>query len=233
MTAPDWASWMATKAVLQAAMAQPATPAAAQITQALNRADFALDGFKGTRLSFRPCQRRIFLTRSFYFTVPVIAAVLTFGSIANLNGAGSWDGVAAGFGCPQKIQEGEQANGSLYQIEYLPKGEKIGSHERIFTVTLTRLPKDEKEANEQADRSIKSIAASATRAAAKMNEFNRYSTDHGPVAFFDYVLKGEHNIGVIARTGPGLLTVYQLAILADKAPSEEDRKRVRSLIGLK
>jgi hypothetical protein len=170
--------------------------------------------------------------RLFCFTVPVMTAVLTFWSIANLRAAGPWDSVATKFGCLQKIQEGEQANGSLYQVEYLPKGQKIGSHERIFTVTLTRLPQDEKEANEQADRSIKTIAATASRAATKMNTFNRYSTDHGPVAYFDYVINNEHNIGVIARTGPGILTVYQLATLRGKTPAEEDRTRMRALIGL-
>jgi hypothetical protein len=47
-----------------------------------------------------------------------------------------------------------------------------------------------------------------------------------------YVVKGEHNIGVIARTGPGTLTVYQLATLRDQQPTATDRKRVRTLAGL-
>jgi hypothetical protein len=158
----------------------------------------------------------------------MIALTLT----TSLQSAGTWDTVATGFGCTQKIQEGEQANGSLYQMEYLPNGQKLGSHDRIFTITLTRLPQDENAANTQAEKSIKSMAESTARAATKVNEFNRSSTNHGPVAFFDYVIKGEHNIGVIARTGPGILTVYQLAVLRNQAPSPEDRKRLRSMIGL-
>jgi ABC transporter substrate binding protein (PQQ-dependent alcohol dehydrogenase system) len=59
MTAPDWAAWIATKAVLQAALIQPATPNAAQVQKALTREDFTLDGFKGTRLSFRPWNRQL------------------------------------------------------------------------------------------------------------------------------------------------------------------------------
>ena len=159
-------------------------------------------------------------------------SLLILGCIVNLSAAGSWDAVAANFDCLQKIQEGEQANGGLYQIEYLPKAQKLGSHSRIFTVTLSRLPEDEKAANDQAERSIKSMAAASSRAATKMIEFNRYSTNHGPVAFFEYIVKGEHNIGVIARTAPGTLTVYQLATLGEKAPRAEDRKRLRGLIGL-
>ena len=59
MTGSDWAGWIATKAVLQAALEAPAGPSAAQIRRALTRADFVLDGFKGVRLSFRPWDRQL------------------------------------------------------------------------------------------------------------------------------------------------------------------------------
>jgi len=53
MTGHDWAAYIGTKAVLQAALAQPAAPTAAKLGASLNQPDFALDGFKGVRLSFR------------------------------------------------------------------------------------------------------------------------------------------------------------------------------------
>ena len=59
MTSPDWAAYMAAKAVLQAALEHPASPSAAQILKALTRADFTLDGFKGVRLSFRGWDRQL------------------------------------------------------------------------------------------------------------------------------------------------------------------------------
>ena len=59
MTGPDWAAYMATKAVLQAALEQAASPSSAQILKALTRADFTLDGFKGVRLSFRAWDRQL------------------------------------------------------------------------------------------------------------------------------------------------------------------------------
>ena len=59
MTGPDWAAYMAAKAVLQAALEQPASASAAQVTKALTRADFTLDGFKGVRLSFRAWDRQL------------------------------------------------------------------------------------------------------------------------------------------------------------------------------
>ncbi len=59
MTGPDWAAYMAGKAVVQAALEQPAAPSAANVMKVLKRADYALDGFKGVRLSFRPWDRQL------------------------------------------------------------------------------------------------------------------------------------------------------------------------------
>ena len=54
MTGHDWAAWMGTKALVQAAIANPAAPLAA-----LSAEDFVLDGFKGTRNSFRAWNRQL------------------------------------------------------------------------------------------------------------------------------------------------------------------------------
>jgi ABC transporter substrate binding protein (PQQ-dependent alcohol dehydrogenase system) len=59
MTGPDWAAYMAAKAVLQAALEAPVAPDATQVMKALKRADFTLDGFKGVRLSFRSWDRQL------------------------------------------------------------------------------------------------------------------------------------------------------------------------------
>jgi ABC transporter substrate binding protein (PQQ-dependent alcohol dehydrogenase system) len=59
MTGVDWAAYMASKALLQAALERPAAPSAAQVLAALQRSDFALDGFKGVRLSFRGWDRQL------------------------------------------------------------------------------------------------------------------------------------------------------------------------------
>lgn len=53
MTSHDWAAYIAIKALLNAALEQPAAPTAARLNAALNQPDFTLDGFKGVRLSFR------------------------------------------------------------------------------------------------------------------------------------------------------------------------------------
>jgi ABC transporter substrate binding protein (PQQ-dependent alcohol dehydrogenase system) len=59
MTGPDWAGYVAGKAVVQAALEQPAAPDAAAVLKTLKRADFTLDGFKGVRLSFRAWDRQL------------------------------------------------------------------------------------------------------------------------------------------------------------------------------
>ena len=55
MTGIDWAAWQAGKAVLQAAMAAPA----AKLAQTMVQPEFALDGGKGVRLSFRAWDRQL------------------------------------------------------------------------------------------------------------------------------------------------------------------------------
>jgi ABC transporter substrate binding protein (PQQ-dependent alcohol dehydrogenase system) len=59
MTGADWAAWLAAKAVVQAALEAPNAPTPAQLGKALARDDFALDGFKGIRLSFRAWDRQL------------------------------------------------------------------------------------------------------------------------------------------------------------------------------
>jgi ABC transporter substrate binding protein (PQQ-dependent alcohol dehydrogenase system) len=59
MTGHDWAAWIAAKAVLQAALVQPANPTAAVSVKRLTAPDFTLDGFKGARVSFRPWDRQL------------------------------------------------------------------------------------------------------------------------------------------------------------------------------
>ena len=59
MTAQDWAAWIATKAVLQAVLTKPAATAGAPSPAAWVAADFTLDGFKGSRVSFRPWDRQL------------------------------------------------------------------------------------------------------------------------------------------------------------------------------
>ena len=53
MTGADWAAYVATKALLAAALAHPGAVDAAAVSKTLAQPDFALDGAKGVRLSFR------------------------------------------------------------------------------------------------------------------------------------------------------------------------------------
>lgn len=59
MTGQDWAAWMATKAVVQAAIENAAAPTSAALLKSLGREGFVLDGFKGSRLSFRSWDRQL------------------------------------------------------------------------------------------------------------------------------------------------------------------------------
>ena len=56
MTGPDWAAWMATKAIIDVALRLPDARAH---RSALRQPDLVLDGFKGARLSFRPWDQQL------------------------------------------------------------------------------------------------------------------------------------------------------------------------------
>src|SRR5688572_16054475 len=86
--------------------------------------------------------------------------------------AATWDDVAARFGCTNKVHASEQAGGSQYIMEFVPQGQKLGTQERMFTITLVRTSQDESEANQHIDQVIKSMAGATGRSGAKVVEFN-------------------------------------------------------------
>lgn len=59
MTGHDWAAWMAMKAVAQAAASLPRPPGGEALRRSMSGPDFVLDGFKGTRIGFRPWDRQL------------------------------------------------------------------------------------------------------------------------------------------------------------------------------
>lgn len=56
MSGPDWAAWMATKAIVDVALRSPDAKAHRRM---LRGDDLVLDGFKGARLSFRPWDQQL------------------------------------------------------------------------------------------------------------------------------------------------------------------------------
>jgi hypothetical protein len=173
------------------------------------------------------------MIRGSYSVLLPLVGIVAFVTPHPAIGSPSWDVIAARFKCTQKIQQREQAGGTQFIIEYSGGAQAATRPDRLFTITLSRVPQDEAAANQHTDRAIESIAQTAAKAGAKIAEFTRSSTNHGPVAYFDYELNGERNVGVIARTGPGILAVYQLATVHAKSPSDDDRRQLRAMIGLK
>jgi hypothetical protein len=147
--------------------------------------------------------------------------------------AATWDDIAARFGCTNKVHASEQAGGTQYIQEFVPQGQKLGTQERMFTITLVRTSQVEAEANQHVDQVIKSIAELTGRSGAKVFAFNSYKGNHGPTAYFEFVIKGEYNVGVIQRTAPGMIAIQQLATFNGKSPSDADRAGVKAIVGIK
>lgn len=159
---------------------------------------------------------------------PLFAFLFTF-SID----AATWEDIAARFACTTKAHESEQAGGSQYLMEYVPAGQKLGTQERMFTITLVRTSQNEAEANQHVDQVIKSMAGHTGRSGAKVVEFTGYRSNHGPTAYFEFLLNGEYNAGVIQRVGPGMIAIQQLATFNNRKPTDTDRAKLKEIMGIK
>lgn len=147
--------------------------------------------------------------------------------------AATWDDVAARFGCTNKAHAAEQGRGTQYIMEWVPKGQKLNEQERMFTVTLVKTSTVEAEANKHVDEVIQSIADVTKRSGAKVFSFNSYKGNHGAAAYFEFVLKGEYNVGVIQRTSQGIIAIQQLATFKGSTPTDTDRAAVKAILGIK
>jgi hypothetical protein len=52
-----------------------------------------------------------------------------------------------------------------------------------------------------------------------------------PAAYFDYVMQGEINVGVIFSPLPGIVTIQQVAAHHPGVITSQDVRRIKALIG--
>jgi hypothetical protein len=143
----------------------------------------------------------------------------------------SWAQIAATFGCTHQIQDSPLTADRPGQLEFIPAGEQENAWSRIYTVTLAAAPQDEAGANAAVERFIMVMRQTFERGGARFAAFDRFNGIHGQVAFLEFVVGNEPNIAVIHRAAPGLMVIQQLAVRG-KAPTADDRRRLRALIGL-
>lgn len=165
--------------------------------------------------------------------IRTLAILAIFSFPMNAAPAATWDDVAARFGCTSKAHASEQARGTQYLMEFIPKGQKLNEQERMFTVTLVKTSVVEAEANKHVDEVIQSIADLTKRSGAKIFAFTGYKGNHGSAAYFEFELKGEYNLGVIQRTSEGIIAIQQLATFKGRTPTDTDRAAVKAILGVK
>jgi hypothetical protein len=61
---------------------------------------------------------------------------------------------------------------------------------------------------------------------------DRFDGNHGPLAFFDFVVGPERTIAIVLRASTGIAAIMQLAIRG-RAPTAQERSTLRAIIGLK
>jgi hypothetical protein len=144
----------------------------------------------------------------------------------------SWAEIAATFGCTQQILNRPMTDRAPGQQEYIPAGERENAWSRIYTVTLVAGPQDEAAADAAVDELIQRMRATFQRNGAQVTTFDVLRGNHGAVAFFEFVIGGEPNVGIIHRAAPGLMVIQQIAARG-KGPTPDDRRRLRGFIGLR
>ncbi len=144
----------------------------------------------------------------------------------------TWAQVAATFGCTQQILNRPITERAPGQQEYIPAGEQANTWSRIYTVTMVAAPQDEAGANAAVEDLIQRMRATFQRSGAQVTTYDVSRGNRGAVAFFEFVIGGEPNVGVIHRAAPGLMVIQQVAARG-KGPTPEDRARLRALIGLR
>ena len=83
------------------------------------------------------------IRRSYSVLLPLVG-IVGFVVPHGVIGAPSWDDIAARFKCTQSVQQREQANGTQFIIEYVDAAKAATRPDRLFTITLSRLPQDER-----------------------------------------------------------------------------------------
>ena len=144
----------------------------------------------------------------------------------------SWAQIAATFGCTQQILNRPMTERAPGQQEYIPTGERENAWSRIYTVTLVAGPQDEAAASAAVEELIQRMRATFQRNGAQVTTYDVLRGNHGAVAFFEFAIGGEPNVGVIHRAAPGLMVIQQIAARG-KGPTPDDRRRLRAQIGLR
>jgi hypothetical protein len=97
---------------------------------------------------------------------------------------------------------------------------------------LVAAPQDEAGANAAVEELIQRMRATFQRNGAQVSTYDVARGNRGAVVFFEFVIGGEPNMGVIHRAAPGLLAIQQIAARG-KGPTPDDRRRLRAQVGLR
>jgi hypothetical protein len=139
--------------------------------------------------------------------------------------------IAARFGCTKQIGEAPLTAERPGQLEYIPVTELPDRWTRLFTITVFAIPQDDAGADRAVDRLIANWRAQLTRDAS-LRAGDRFDGNHGPLAFFDFVIGPERTIAVVLRASAGIAAIMQLATRG-REPSAQERSTLRAIIGLK
>jgi hypothetical protein len=139
--------------------------------------------------------------------------------------------IAARFGCTKQIGETPLTAEQPGQIEFIPVTEMPDAWTRLFTTTVFAVPQDDEGADRAVDRLIANWRTQLARDTT-LRASDRFDGNHGPLAFFDFVVGPESTIAIVLRASTGIAAIMQLASRG-RAPTAHERSTLRAIIGLK
>jgi hypothetical protein len=113
-------------------------------------------------------------------------------------------------------------------FEWVRSGETVQNWTKLFTVIATAVPNAQTRDATRA--TILRIRALLGQKHAKISAFD-VRNQVPPVAYFNYVLGPETDVGVIFSPGPGVVTIQQVAAHGKGIITAKDIRRIKQLVG--
>ncbi len=164
-----------------------------------------------------------------YFAAAVAAVALAFaGHPATSAPLSPMETLARQLGTPKIGWTGRNDARTHSMFEWVPAGETVNNWTKIFTVVASSVHTADTQSETKA--TIQRIRKLLTQRHAHVNAFD-VRDQAPPVAYFDYVMQGEVNVGVIFSPHPGIVTIQQVAAHHSGVITTQDVRHIQALIG--
>jgi hypothetical protein len=154
-------------------------------------------------------------------------AVFVAAAAARAGQPGPMERVASDLGTPKIGYTARDDSHTHSMIEFVRSDETVNNWTKLFTVVAARVDVDRMQAETRA--TIARIRALLARDHAKVTAFD-VRDNAPPVAYFNYTLGAEIDVGVIFSPIPGVVTTQEVAAHHPGVITAKDIRRIKALV---